>query len=828
MATVKSNPDCTRCVLHKTAQTVCLMGRGPIPSDVMFIGEAPGYREDEEGKPFQGDAGVILDDVCSALGFNFRKEAYTTNTVRCRPPNNKTPLKSQSDACSKWMRKEFRIVKPKFVLLLGKTAMRTCPAWAKVKKLGDVRGKSVTCEMPWGPVTFFSTFHPAACIPVRDKRGMNKAQFKTDIAAFLRLVKNISIEHKLNKRVVRDRESFEEFLVSLSKQKYISMDNETQYLNPWAKDRHVVLKGYGFENEQWIIPFYIDHTNYAKRSVFNTHEKRVAALDAIIYVIKKYNIKVICQNGKFDLKWDRIDLKNKHPLWLDVLPLSTVINENEPHNLTYMSMTYAGADNYDDLTIDQKAGYGISFKKHSTYLAYDVYYTRLLGMYFLEKLKQDKKLEKYFWNLNLPGFKLMVDVECNGEYVDMDQFKVASDLCRKQAGESLEVLDRFSSLTQYPEAFNWQSPNQVRELLFDKLDMPVLEKTKTGLPSTAESVLQRLAALPKKNSFKIEIDGNEYYKQEIAQSLLSYREAKKLSSFIDSWGEKMDDEHLLHPSYKVEVVTGRTSCVEPNLQQTPRNKTLRSCVSAPPGWDFIAADYSQIELRLVAMAANERNMMEVFNSGGDIHLVTASRASGKDFKDITEEERKKAKAINFGFIYCMYPKKFMIYSRDNYGVVVTEDEATLFREIFFEQYWGLPIWHRAVKKFVRKHGYVRNMWGRIRHLPSIFSSDRKEVMQAERQAINSPIQGAASELNIASATEIHETFDRNEVRVTGFVHDEIHMWVRKSVTSTLLPKIKSIMEKPKICETLGIEFTVPIIAEIKVGPWGKGQVWQAK
>jgi len=864
MATVKPDRDCTRCSLHETAQTVCLMGRGPIPCDIMIVGEAPGYTEDGVGKPFQGRAGQeVLDPILQENGIR-RDSVYITNTVRCRPPNNSTPRKSEIDACSKWMRKEIRIVKPKYVLLLGKTALNVCPSWSSKDKLADVRGKSVEHD----GIVYFATYHPAACLAGRDRRGKNLSSFKLDLSSFFRLVRSGKTEpgmDTLNTYIVKSMEDFEHMLDDLSHEEFISFDTETMGLNQWKKGDHVVSAQWGLVDKQWYCPIYADHTQWWETQPFRTTNSRKMAFKLMADVVR--DKKVLTQNGKFDALWGWVKYGAKIIPWCDSLPLSVLLDENAPHDLSYMSSKLFGAPNYD-ITVEQKQGYNITLKRHVKYSCYDVFYTRKVIFKLLKELETDGRLLEYFWEVYMPAYQNTITMQYNGVYVDNDKFSVSA---REVFAENIRCLSALGRIRPFIDnktmnkrrqkelrarkgnrrGMNWGSPKQLREFLFDELGFPILERNKPskadpeGTPKADESVLKRLAQMPKKKKHRFKVvdyanaehhnlkvmgpEGKEivWFKghiQDIPKLVIDYRKSKKMNEFFRSWIKHQDKKHLMHPNFKIEVVTGRGSCSNPNIQQTPRNPVIRSCISSPYGWTHIAADYSQIELRIAAMMANESTMKAVFQTGGDIHRETAVIVARK--LDISSEERKKAKAVNFGFIYGMWWKKFMDYARDKYEVIFTAEEAEEVRTDFFDKYPGLIKWHGRQRRIVKNQGYVRTLMGRKRNLPTVYSSDENEVREAERQAINSPVQGSASELKYAAMNDVSKAFSRKRVRLASDIHDELTMRVRNSYLSNqFLCDLKGMMESPSAVERLGIQFTVPIVVEIKIGPWGIGEKW---
>jgi DNA polymerase I-like protein with 3'-5' exonuclease and polymerase domains len=187
------------------------------------------------------------------------------------------------------------------------------------------------------------------------------------------------------------------------------------------------------------------------------------------------------------------------------------------------------------------------------------------------------------------------------------------------------------------------------------------------------------------------------------------------------------------------------------------------------------------------------------------------------------EIRKRAKAVGFGYLYGMWWKKFKRYARDNYGIIVTDQEAQESRKSFFELYSGFVQWHERQRRFARNNGYVRSLAGRKRRLPKAqLRDDTPERREAERQAINSPVQSFASDLNIMSALQLHKEYTRDKVRIVGSVHDSLLIYVRKPYVVEVANRIQEIMRWPKLLDVFQIEFTVPLESEVKIGPWSKG------
>jgi DNA polymerase I-like protein with 3'-5' exonuclease and polymerase domains len=310
--------------------------------------------------------------------------------------------------------------------------------------------------------------------------------------------------------------------------------------------------------------------------------------------------------------------------------------------------------------------------------------------------------------------------------------------------------------------------------------------------------------------------------------ILELREHVGLEKFLRSWTEKIDGDGFMHPNFLLHgTVTGRLSCKNPNLQQVPRDKRLRPLFTAPDGWTFVEADYSQVELRIAAMMSGDPTLLEIYRQAGDVHTATAMLITGLPKEQITEDMRKKAKAVNFGFLYGMGAKKFVIYALDNYGVTVSLQEATLFRERFFEKFYGLPPWHDRQKKLAKRDKRVRSRMGRLRRLPEIDSGDKFSRSEAERQAVNSPVQSLASDMCLFSFVRLGAEQDWDFIRPVGLVHDAIVLMVRTDRLDEGCRIIKDTMEDVATMERVfGAHLTVPIEAEVKYGPWGKGVKWK--
>jgi uracil-DNA glycosylase family 4 len=819
-------PDrgCTLCRLHKTAQTVCLLPPGPLkPSTkAMIVGEAPGKREDECGKPFVGKAGGILDEMLESQDID-RKDIFITNAVSCRPPDNRTPTKGEIKSCRHWLDYQMSVVKPKYVLILGNVPLRSITDAEGITKK---RGKPFEKD----GVIYLPTFHPATSLYDPAQRDFIERDFKL----FREIIDGGAVprEKKLRPTYVITDDDLEFMLECMEGD--ISFDIETNCLYPWQthndKGQPVKAKinviGFGTASGEFTLP--VDEWD----------------MDEILPRIetRMRRCEINTQNGKFDFLWMWVHY-GVH--WHDMNDFDDMLahyllDENSRHGLKELAQRYCGAPDWD---IDKDTKTGVS-PKLAIYHGHDLYYTRELKFIFQEMLDRDPQVKQVFDKILMPASVLYTEMQYDGLHVDITKFGAAETQLRKDMAAAEVKLKKWGDI-------NWGSTQQLADLLYNKLDIPIVEKTKAGNASTKESVLNQID-------------------HECVADLIKFRHAKQqLSFFIEGWKPFLHKKRLngewhyfLHPSIKLHgTKPGRPSSEHPNAQQIPRESIIRSLIDAPPGWELVEADLSQIELRISAFLANERRMIELFLAGEDPHWNTAlaeierggaekelvektastlvqRKVSYSEAFDILmkagadacveidpawKELRKKAKAINFGYLYGMWWKKFKTYARDNYGIIVTDSEAQDSRKAFFGEYADYTKWHERQRNFARRNGYVRSLTGRKRRLPKAqLRDDTPERREAERQAINSPVQSFASDINIMAALQIREEFNRDKVRICLTVHDSILMWVKPEWVVRVAKRVREIMQWPKLMDELGIEFTIPIDADVKIGPWSLG------
>lgn len=774
--------ECKLCRLHEHAQTNKLKGTGPIPCDIMILGEAPGYVEDEKGAPFLGKAGKLLSELLAEAGLK-REDVYLTNAVKCRPQDNSPPNQKEIKACSIHLKKEIAEVKPKYVIVLGATALK-----ATLNKSGVMQLRGQTVERDG--ISYMITMHPAGLFRQPQQESSVRADFKRFGDVIRGTLHDLNSE--LNWTLVDTPGKLRQCMASLAQADVIVYDVETSSLNMLDPQSKIYCLGLAQPGKQWVIPLWYP------TSPFNDELTQSKIFKMLELAVR--GKKWVAHNAKFDSKW----LLAKHGFHkehtFDTMLASHLLDENNRHGLKPLSQMYFNAPEYElPMPIDP---YAMPLHKLARYCAIDVFYTLKLYMRFKEELLRDKQLTKIFKHITIPASNGLVKSELEGIYLDSEKYQAALSTVNSRIKDLLTALD------SYAPGINWNSTQQVAMVLFDKLGLESIAKTDTGKDSTAESVLLQLRNHP------------------VVETLLKYREQKKLSEFLISWGKLMKNDRI-HPNFKIHgTVTGRLSCVDPNLQQVPRDPFLRSIITAPPGWVFVEADYSQIELRIAAAISGDVTMKRAFQTRGDVHRLTASAVSGIPPEQVTNDMRKKAKAVNFGFLYGMGAKKFKEYARDKYDVHLKDAEAIAFRERFFDLYSGLPSWHDRQRRLVKKFGYVRNPIGRKRRLPEINSPENGIRAEAERQAINAPVQGFGADLAMFAYGRILKELPWAKIRCLGNIHDALLFIIRKDSIDEMLLKVREYMTDMETIEAIfGYKIPVPIEIEIKLGSWGSGKIW---
>ena len=438
----------------------------------------------------------------------------------------------------------------------------------------------------------------------------------------------------------------------------------------------------------------------------------------------------------------------------------------------------------------------VSIEEAAPYAAEDADITLQLHQNFWPELQQNKKLQHIYETLEIPLLSVLSQVERNGVVVDADMLAQQSHELESRLGELEQQAHDLAKQT-----FNIGSPKQIQKILYEDMQLPILAKTPKGQPSTAESVLQELA--------------QDY---DLPRLILDYRSLSKLkSTYTDKLpGQINPDTGRVHTSYHQAVAaTGRLSSSDPNLQNIPirteEGRRIRQAFVPPENCVLLAADYSQIELRIMAHLSQDQGLLKSFNQNEDVHRKTAAEVFATTVDEVSNDQRRAAKAINFGLIYGMSP----------FGLAkqlgITRSEAKDYIDRYFEHYPDVKNYMEITREQAREQGYVETVFGRRLYLPEINARNAARRQYAERTAINAPMQGTAADIIKRAMIDIQDCLNKDypDIKLIMQVHDELVFEIPEDKVETLKPEIISIMAR-------AADLSVPLLVDI-----GTGDNWDA-
>ena len=619
--------------------------------------------------------------------------------------------------------------------------------------------------------------------------------------------KFIYVKNNFDYDLVDTEDKLKKFIAKLKKQKIFAYDTETANFNSLEAE----LLGISFswkKAEAYYVQIKKQKNKETKKqdSLFDTEKKiaeQTTGLDVTLVmknlkpVFTDEKIKKICHNAKFDIEVIESQNIKVNGVYFDTMIASYLLNPGtRQHSLDAASFNYL---NYTKISKDDLLGTGrnkISFsevpiERIYLYSCEDADFTFRLYEELSKELKKTK-LSELFFNIEMPLIEVIAEMEKTGIALDVKYLaKLQKDFFKKISSLTAKIHDIAGTV------FNINSTQQLQDVLFNKLNIPthLVKRTKTGY-STGADELTKLKG-----------------QHEIIDLISEYRELAKLqSTYIEALPKLVSTKDgRLHTSYNQTITaTGRLSSTDPNLQNIPirteEGRKIRQAFVAREGYKLIAADYSQIELRLAAAMSGDKNMIKAFKNNEDIHAATAAAINGVALDKITKETRREAKAINFG----------ILYGQGSYGLSQQTDmpqwQAKQFIDKYFENFSGIKLWIDKNIKEARKTEATKTLFGRIRKLPEINSSNIQIRKGAERIAMNTPLQGTAADIikiamiNTANALAKFN----NDAKILLQVHDELVVEAKNSDVEKVADILKNTMQSV-------IKLSVPIIVDVEVG-----------
>jgi len=754
---------------------------------VFLVGEAPGFREDDIGKPFAGRAGKVLDVVIEECGLT-RKDVYISNVVHCRPPDNRKPTAEEIAVCRKYLLKEIALVKPKLIIGMGQTAM-----FGLVKDLP----KKATISMNRGKfqvgpfkIPTMLTFHPAyglrnphivATIISDFKRGLNLDERKG------------TVTHRVTEK------NFDHFVDLLEQSEEMAVDVETTGLSSFNHRLKLLMAGFSVqEGESWV----------ACRDILKIKEHRVKIKQAMTGKL------LVNQNIKFDLHWlKRCQLLPRKGLrvWCTMIAYHLIDENSYDKRLETLATTYAGMEPWK-ITHEEFREKGYPLDEMVPYCGKDVDAALRLKRIF-SKMHVEQDLTMIMAHM-MRVCVMMADAEWDGIMMDWEAIPVLGEHLRKQIKKLGHKMRRITrKYGELPVIEGKGSAKWKEHFLFDVLKLPVLARTKkTRKPSYSKEIRDELVA----------VDGSGFLK-----TMGEWTDARKLyATWVFSLSDYIYEDGRVHHTYNLArnemgrekggTVTGRPTCKDPPLQTLPREgpaKRLFISRWRDGGGKLIVADFSQAELRVMADASLDPNMLAIFQKGEvDLHRAIAAIVFGISEEAITKKQRKFTKSVNFG----------IIYGQTKWGLAknlkIPLDEASDFLDMWFGRFPVVRKYLKGQVKLIIKDQLVRTKFGRVRHLPG--ANGRSEFgKRLLRMGLNSPIQATASDICVFCMWCLWVLFNRRKLKskICGNIYDAVIVDVHPDEIGEVAYLIDRVFNHPPLKKFYGFELAVPLKIEIGIG-----------
>lgn len=591
--------------------------------------------------------------------------------------------------------------------------------------------------------------------------------------------------------IIFDLPALDAWIEKLTAVKYFSFDTETTSLDYMQAE--VVGASFCCEGgKAAYLPLAHDYPDAPKQIPLNT------ALSKLKNILESETILKLGHNLKYDrnvLLNHGVDMRGISD---DSMLESYVFDSTgSRHGLDKLALKYLNGrktTHYEEVA--GKGAKQINFSQvpvdiAADYAAEDAEVSYQLHAYFEKRLGLSSNLMYVYRNIEIPLILILARMERKGVYVD-------ANMLSEQSAELATAMEKLEATAHElaMESFNISSPKQIQVILFEKLGLPVISKTPKGQPSTAEAVLQELA--------------HDY---PLPRIILEYRSLSKLkSTYTDKLPKRISElTGRVHTSYHQAVTaTGRLSSSDPNLQNIPvksiEGRRIRKAFRAAPGKSILAADYSQIELRIMAHLSGDKGLMSAFNTGLDVHSSTAAEVFSVPVNQVSSEQRRAAKAINFGLIYGM--SAFGLGRQ----LAVDRGSAQTYINTYFARYPGVLKFMENTKKYAKKHGFVETVFGRRLNLPDINAKRAQLRQYSERSAINAPMQGTAADIIKLAMIEVSKWLDSKKIdaHLIMQVHDELVFEVEYTVVPEVVESVRQIME------SIGT-LSVPLVVDIGIG-----------
>ena len=599
----------------------------------------------------------------------------------------------------------------------------------------------------------------------------------------------VAKEIKANYETIFTEKDLDAWIKKLKKADCFSFDLETTSLN-YMQAEIVGLSFSVKEGEAAYVPVAHDYLDAPKQL------DREKVLEKIKPLLESEKICKLGQNLKYDM-----NVLGNYDIYMqgiqhDTMLASYVLDSTLRHNMDDLAVRHLS---YSTIHYEDVAGKGakqipfnqVEVETAAPYAAEDADITLRLHNALWPQLEETKTLRCVYKEIELPLLPVLSRIERNGVLLDTKML----------AKQSKQITERLAELEQdiyklAGQEFNIGSPKQLQVILFEKMELPIISKTPKGQPSTAESVLVELA--------------NDY---PLPKLILEYRSLSKLkSTYTDKLPLQVaESTGRVHTSYQQAVAaTGRLSSTDPNLQNIPvrteEGRRIRQAFIAAPGYKMVAADYSQIELRIMAHLSGDKGLLDAFSKGLDVHSATAAEVFGVSVDEVTKDQRRSAKAINFGLIYGM--SAFGLAKQ----LDISRPEAQEYVDLYFKRYPSVKEYMEQTKEKAKEDGFVETVFGRRLYLHEINAKNGMRRQYAERTAINAPMQGTAADIIKRAMINLDKEIQSSkfDMRMIMQVHDELVFEIKESQVADAVKMISEKMEQ-------AAELSIPLVVDVGIG-----------
>ena len=756
------------------------------PGSIAFVGESPGKTEVQQGEPFVGESGQLLEALLVGVGLK-KEDVSLLNACRCML--DKTNIKEANTAlkrCKEYLLRDLEKAKPPIIVALGDVAMGQLTGRKGISKQ---RGRLIQA----GGYTILPTFHPSFLLR-RGARSKDASLFRSVLADIKTALEGSSHPSPPD-RFAGYKQGTPKDVEELLSAPILAVDAEFV-----SETSELLCVGFSSKPGYARVFFPEDKESIAKL-LSSGIPKIVAARPADEHIFQDNGLEV---KGRI----------------FDVLTMAHVLDENLPkYSLEEVANIYSSLRGIKDVAEGQRGN--LKEADRALVLRYngtDCDATLQCYNSMKRELLGNASLGRYYARFMVPIQNTFVEVSRAGIPISLRRLREVEQILEqeKKRSEAAAIKRIPKSIREaHAPKVKLTRSELIRDYLFRHPDglklKPVKFTAKTLVPSTDEEHLSRFSSFA------------------FVRHLLRWRKADKLvSTYIRNLYKYYDNGKVYPRIDFTRTVTGRTAMSKPNFQNYPKRgefaSILRSIIEAPEGWVMGECDLSQSELRIIGWLAHDPNILGALRQGIDLHSFTASIALGKPVSDVTKEERQKAKAINFGFIYGMSAEGFVQYAESEYGVKTSLAEAKEFRNRFFSKpngYYMLPAYHARCIAQAKTYGWVQQPLGRRRRLANINGKDTWERSRAERQAINFPVQAFSSDLALIGLMLFHQQVrHRSDIMLVSFIHDSVvFMATEDSIEEAAHICVGCMTEgAPEyIQDKFGIEVGYPVEAEAKIG-----------